>query len=183
MKTIGSTRGATVVACGIRPGADTEPDLPNVHYLDLDVTDEHAVIDAVGQVAATHSGLDVLVTAAGIQRYGTAADTTADEWHSVLAVNLTGAFFAVKAALPHLRRRPSASIVLVSSVQAFVTQTAVAAYTTSKGALNAFRVRSPSTRRSTVCAAIPFALRRSTPRCCASPRVPSPTAARRRSRT
>jgi NAD(P)-dependent dehydrogenase (short-subunit alcohol dehydrogenase family) len=47
-------------------------------------------------------------------------------------------FFAVKAALPHLRRRPSASIVLVSSVRAFVTQTAVAAYTTSKGALNAF---------------------------------------------
>lgn len=133
-----TARGATVVACGIRPDAYAEADLPGVHYLDLDVTDEHAVTDAVDQAAAIHGGLDVLVTAAGVQRYGTAADTTTDEWNSVLAVNVTGAFFPVKAALPHLRRRPSGSIVLVSSVQAFVTQTAVAAYTTSKGALNAF---------------------------------------------
>ncbi len=52
-------------------------------------------------------------------------------------MNLTGAFYAAKAAIPHLRRRGGGSLVLVSSVQAFVTQAGVAAYAASKGALNA----------------------------------------------
>jgi NAD(P)-dependent dehydrogenase (short-subunit alcohol dehydrogenase family) len=52
-------------------------------------------------------------------------------------VNLTGAFLAAKAALPQLRERRGA-IVLVSSVQAFVAQGGAAAYVTSKGAINAF---------------------------------------------
>lgn len=129
-------RGATVIAAGIRPHQDVEPDLGGITYRDVDVTDEHAVARLVEEIGADR-GLDVLVTAAGIQRYGTAADTPADEWNAVLAVNLTGTFYAVKAALPHLRLRESGSIVLVSSVQAFVTQAAVAAYTASKGALNA----------------------------------------------
>jgi NAD(P)-dependent dehydrogenase (short-subunit alcohol dehydrogenase family) len=54
-----------------------------------------------------------------------------------MAVNVRGAFFAVKHALPALRESGAGSIVLVSSVQAFVTQAQVAAYTASKGALNA----------------------------------------------
>lgn len=70
---------------------------------------------------------------------GGSAETTLAEWTQVLAVNLTGAFLTVKYALPFLRQRGHSSIVMVSSVQAYVTQTAVAAYTASKGALNARR--------------------------------------------
>ncbi|GAA2345194.1 SDR family NAD(P)-dependent oxidoreductase [Dactylosporangium salmoneum] len=133
-----SARGATVVAAGLPPAAGAEAKLPGVEYAELSVTDEAATAHLIARVAATHGGLDIVVAAAGIQRYGTASDTTADEWNEVLAVNVTGAFHAVKHALPHLRARGSGSIVLVSSVQAFITQSAVAAYTTSKGALNAF---------------------------------------------
>ncbi|MFB7498002.1 SDR family NAD(P)-dependent oxidoreductase [Streptomyces sp. NPDC056161] len=134
-----AARGATVVAAGIAPrhGGATEP-LPSVvECVETDVTDERAVARLVAHAARSHGGLDILVAAAGIQRYGTAADTGADEWNEVLAVNVTGAFHAVKHALPQLRARGAGSIVIVSSVQAFVTQTSVAAYTTSKGALNA----------------------------------------------
>ncbi|WP_326809931.1 SDR family oxidoreductase [Streptomyces scopuliridis] len=133
-----STRGATVVAAGVppTPGTDAAP-LSGVEHVDVDVTDETAVARLVADVAARHGGLDLLVAAAGIQRYGTAAETSADAWNEVLAVNVTGTFHAVKYVLPHLRSRGAGSIVIVSSVQAFVTQTAVAAYTTSKGALNA----------------------------------------------
>ncbi|SEM44562.1 SDR family NAD(P)-dependent oxidoreductase [Nonomuraea pusilla] len=133
-----SARGATVVAAGLPPGRDREAPLPGVEHVELDVTDEAATARLVEDVAAAHGGLDVVVAAAGIQRYGTAAETGAGEWNDVLAVNLTGTFHIVKHALPRLRARGSGSIVIVSSVQAFVTQSAVAAYTTSKGALNAF---------------------------------------------
>ncbi|MFJ1548555.1 SDR family NAD(P)-dependent oxidoreductase [Streptomyces sp. NPDC088246] len=132
-----SARGATVVAAGIPPKGAYEELPPGVERVDVDVTDETATARLVTHVVAAYGGLDILVTAAGIQRYGVAAETSADEWNEVLAVNVTGAFHAVKHALPHLRTRGAGSIVIVSSVQAFVTQTAVAAYTTSKGALNA----------------------------------------------
>lgn len=129
-------RGAQVHVIGLRPERDAEPDLDRVEHHEVDVTDAQATAEVVDGVAA-RSGLDILVTAAGVQRYGTVTDTAPDEWKAVLDVNLTGTFHAVRAALPYLRLSERGSIVIVSSVQAFVTQAAVAAYTTSKGALNA----------------------------------------------
>lgn len=131
-------RGAAVVcASNTPPDPATEPD-GMIMQLSTDVTDEAAVAATVAETLRRFGGLDALVTCAGIQRYGTAADTSLDTWHEVMAVNVEGAFLAVKHALPALRESGSAAVVLVSSVQAFVTQTSVAAYTATKGALNAF---------------------------------------------
>jgi NAD(P)-dependent dehydrogenase (short-subunit alcohol dehydrogenase family) len=88
-------------------------------------------------VVEQYGSIHILVTSAGIQRYGTAVDTTTETWHEVLDVNVTGAFLAAKYAMPALRAAGTGAIVFVSSVQAFVTQSAVVAYTASKGALNA----------------------------------------------
>ncbi len=102
----------------------------------IDLADPAAAAVAVDRAVASFGGLDVLVGAVGIQRYGTAADTTDELWQEVLAINLTAAHALTRAAIPQLRTRGGA-IVLVSSVQAFVTQAAVAAYTVSKAAVNA----------------------------------------------
>jgi NAD(P)-dependent dehydrogenase (short-subunit alcohol dehydrogenase family) len=138
-----AARGASVVVAGIDEAeigglGRLVPDGPGeVTGRVVDVTDEAAVRDLVEYAVTRHGGLDVVVTAAGIQRYGTAAETTSDEWDEVLTVNLKGCHLTVRNALPHLRRRGGGAVVLVSSVQAFVTQSAVAAYTASKAALNA----------------------------------------------
>lgn len=100
-----------------------------------DVTDATFLQAAVDSVIDAFGQLDTLVTAAGIQRYGTVADTSEAVWDEVMAVNVKGVFLAARAALPPLRRSGRGSIVLVSSVQALVTQAEVAAYTASKGAL------------------------------------------------
>lgn len=92
---------------------------------------------AVADAEAAFGGLDILVCCAGIQRYGTVVDTPEAVWDDVLAVNLKGLFLAAKAAVPALRRRGGGAIVAVSSVQAYASQTAVAAYTASKGGVNA----------------------------------------------
>lgn len=102
-----------------------------------DVTDPTAIAGAVAATVREFGGLDMLVTATGIQRYGTVADTDENTWDTVMDVNVKGVYLTAKAAIPHLRNGRSPAVVVVSSVQARVTQTNVAAYTASKGALNA----------------------------------------------
>lgn len=102
-----------------------------------DVRDPRSVAAAVQSTVEMFGSLDILVTCAGIQAYGTVADTDVRTWDEVFAVNVKGVFLAARAALPHLRRSDEGAIVVVSSVQALATQTGVAAYAASKGALNA----------------------------------------------
>lgn len=102
-----------------------------------DVRDGAAIAGAIDETVRAFGGLDVLVTSAGIQRYGTVAATEEELWDEVFAVNLKGAYLTARAALPYLRRSNSAAIVLVSSVQAYANQAGVAAYAASKAALNA----------------------------------------------
>ena len=90
---------------------------------------------AVAQTLEAFGHLDTLVTSAGIQRYGDTVGTTEQCWDEVLGVNTKGVFLAARAALPHIRRSPAGSVVLVSSAQGTASQANVVAYTTSTGAL------------------------------------------------
>jgi NAD(P)-dependent dehydrogenase (short-subunit alcohol dehydrogenase family) len=102
-----------------------------------DVRDSESVAAAVRTAVDSFGALDTLVTSAGIQAYGTVTDTDEKTWDDVFAVNVKGVFMAARAALPELRRSPRGAIVIISSVQAAVAQAGVAAYASSKGALNA----------------------------------------------
>ena len=92
---------------------------------------------AVGLAVAKHGGVDILVCCAGIQRYGTVVDTAEDVWDDVLDINLKGIFLAAKFAIPEMKKRGGGAIVAISSVQSYASQAGVAAYTASKGAINA----------------------------------------------
>ena len=138
-----AARGAAVAVCAIEraeaaevAGAITARGL-TATAVPADVRDPGSVAAAVRAAVDTFGTLDTLVTSAGIQAYGTVTDTDAKTWDDVFAVNVRGVFLAARAALPHLRRSPRGAIVVVSSVQALATQTGVAAYAASKGALNA----------------------------------------------
>jgi NAD(P)-dependent dehydrogenase (short-subunit alcohol dehydrogenase family) len=138
-----ASQGASVVVCSV-DGAEagavvdamTARGLTAISAL-ADVRDAGSVADAVQAAVDAFGALDTLVTCAGIQAYGTAADTDEQTWDEVFAVNVKGVFLAARAALPHLRRSTRGAIVIVSSVQALATQAGVAAYSASKGALNA----------------------------------------------
>ncbi|MBD2847432.1 glucose 1-dehydrogenase [Paenibacillus sp. IB182496] len=95
-------------------------------------------LEALAEAAErTCGGIDILVNSAGIQRYGDVTETDEALWDEVMAVNAKGVFLASRAVIPAMRRRGGGSIVNVSSVQALASQTRVAAYSASKGAINA----------------------------------------------
>ncbi|MEO3806564.1 SDR family oxidoreductase [Nonomuraea sp. B1E8] len=126
--------GASVVFCG----ADQSAELDSEHVVGriADVRSAGAMRGLVDLAVARFGGLDIVVTCAGVQRYGTVEDTPEEVWDEVLDINLKGVYLACKAAVPRLRARGGGSIVIMSSVQAFSSQAQVAAYTASKAALN-----------------------------------------------
>ncbi|GAA0949598.1 SDR family NAD(P)-dependent oxidoreductase [Nonomuraea longicatena] len=126
--------GASVVFCGAEPGAASERERVTGVVADVrSAADMRALADLA---VSRYGGLDAVVTCAGVQRYGTVEDTTEELWDEVLDINLKGVYLTCQAAVPRLRERGGGSIVVVSSVQAFASQTRVAAYATSKAALN-----------------------------------------------
>jgi NAD(P)-dependent dehydrogenase (short-subunit alcohol dehydrogenase family) len=89
----------------------------------------------IAEVINTHGRLDILVNNAGITMDKTVAAMTEDDWHSVLAVNLSGAFFLCQAALTHMVQRGSGRIVNVSSVVGETGNIGQANYAASKSGL------------------------------------------------
>lgn len=69
-----------------------------------DVTDEAAVADLFQAVEDRFGRLDVLVNNAGTITISPLEELTLEAWNQVLAVNTTGAFLCVKAAVPLIRR-------------------------------------------------------------------------------
>ena len=70
----------------------------------------------VHEVVEHHGRLDILVNNAGITSDKTVFKLTDEDWHKVIAVNLSGAFFMSKAALEHMVERGSGRIVNISSI-------------------------------------------------------------------
>ena len=100
-----------------------------------DVSKAADVKKAFRRIHARFGGVDVLVNNAGIARYATVTESTEKEWDTILGVNLKSAFLCAREAIPSMLKRGGGVVVNVSSVQAFLSQNKVAAYTTSKTAL------------------------------------------------
>ncbi len=103
-----------------------------------DVTREEDCASAVEACLDVFGGLHIVHNNVGIGR-GDAGTTgiTEEVWDRIMAVNLKGAVFTTKHALPHLRAQGHGIVINVSSVAAVCSTTGVA-YKASKAALNAY---------------------------------------------
>ena len=70
----------------------------------------------VGEVIEQHDRLDILVNNAGITQDRPVSKMTADYWHKVLRVNLSGSFYLAKPALEHMLERGSGRIVIIGQM-------------------------------------------------------------------
>lgn len=97
-----------------------------------DVTDRASIKRAL-EASANHFGrLDTVVNNAGAVAVATAEETSDEDWHLLLDVNLTGSFLVSRAALPLLRKSGRASIVNIGSVLGIVARKQRAAYCAAK---------------------------------------------------
>jgi NAD(P)-dependent dehydrogenase (short-subunit alcohol dehydrogenase family) len=82
-----------------------------------DVADASAVEAAVGRLSEALDGLDGLVTAAAVDcAWAPTGDMELAEWDRTIAVNLSGAFYCCRFALPHLVATGTGGIVNITSV-------------------------------------------------------------------
>ena len=139
-----ATQGAAVLICSDQENQLREALVELREREDLEVSGAQADVTSSADIARlvdfasdAYGGVDVLVNSAGIQRYGTVVETEEDTWDEVLDVNLKGIYLASKYVIPKMKERGGGSIINLSSVQAFASQKGVAAYTASKGGINA----------------------------------------------
>jgi NAD(P)-dependent dehydrogenase (short-subunit alcohol dehydrogenase family) len=103
------------------------------------VTDEVHVRSAVAQSIRAFGTLNILVNNAAVGAFGKLLHETDDAtWDEQLLVNLTGVFRMTRAAIPEMLQRGGGTIVNISSVAGLVGFPFSAAYSTTKGGLNAF---------------------------------------------
>lgn len=87
----------------------------------VDVSRAGEVERMVEAAVAAWGGLHVLCSNAGIFPSGRIESLSEADWDRVMAINLKAAFFATKAALPHLRRAGSGRIVVTASITGPIT--------------------------------------------------------------
>jgi NAD(P)-dependent dehydrogenase (short-subunit alcohol dehydrogenase family) len=108
-----------------------------IHRVVCDVSNDRSVREATAEVVDRLGRIDVVAANAGIGARGSVEDSSDDEWARVLDVNVVGAARTVRAALPHLRRSPAASVVVTCSIASWAGIPQRAVYSASKGALYA----------------------------------------------
>src|ERR1700744_3352378 len=131
-----SRQGATGFGIGRDTGrlAEVFADVERGSYASVDVASAQACRDAVEQCVRDLGGLDVLVNIAGRHQMRRTESMSDDDWAQDLAVNLSGPFFLIRAALPHLLER-GGNIVNVASIAGVEGQAYSAGYSAAKHGL------------------------------------------------
>jgi 2-hydroxycyclohexanecarboxyl-CoA dehydrogenase len=101
--------------------------------LEADVTDRPSVDDAFARVRSELGPVTILVTSAGIEAFDPLLEITHERWDEVIAVNLTGTFCCVQAAVPDMLAAGWGRIVTISSQSAQSGAPNMAHYSASKG--------------------------------------------------
>ena len=131
--------GARIVICDIREEAmaNTAAACPEGSVLQViadirKIEDTQAMTDAAIKFGGK---IDILANVAGITSRGAVADVTLEEWNNVISTNLFGAFYMMRAVLPHMIEAQAGSIITISSLAGIRRIPSSTAYSTSKAGL------------------------------------------------
>ena len=100
---------------------------------EADVTDRGTVDAALDKVRKELGPIQIMVTSAGLDAFERFKDITLESWERVLAVNLTGTFHSLQAALPDMLAARWGRMVTISSSSAQSGAPRMAHYVASKG--------------------------------------------------
>src|ERR1700729_1316991 len=104
-------------------------------YSPADMTKPAEIADMVKTAEKTFGSLDVLVNNAGIQFVSPIEDFPIDKWDQIIAINLSAAFHAIRAAVPGMKSRKWGRIISTASAHSLVASPFKSAYVTAKHGL------------------------------------------------
>lgn len=110
----------------------------DAHAVQCDLSSSEEVRRMCEDILALHHRVDALVLNAGVSHTGLLMDMTDAQWHEVMDVNVSGAFYLCRELTGGMISRRSGSIVTVSSMWGRVGASCEVAYSASKAALIGF---------------------------------------------
>ena len=136
--------GAKLAICGrtLRTLEETAQEIRSdggeALVIQCDVTDTKMVQDMVGKTVESFGQVNVLVNNAGVRAsIVTAVELTEDEWDRTLDIDAKGSWICAKSVIPEMRRLGGGSIIMISSISAYIGQPKQGAYNAAKAAQEA----------------------------------------------
>lgn len=132
-----ASEGARVVITDVQDdlGEALAAEIPNCVYFNHDVRDEARWEEVIAETLDQFGRLDTLVNNAGLVRFATVEDLDYDQFRLQTEVMLNGTFLGCKAAIPHMSRDGSGSIINMASVAGLKGISAIPAYTAAKAGI------------------------------------------------
>lgn len=109
-----------------------------VGYSGADMSKPAEIRQMVQDTVAQFGSLDVLVNNAGIQHTAPVEEFPLDKWDAIIAINLSSAFHATRAALPGMKRRGWGRVINIASAHGLVASPYKSAYVAAKHGLIGF---------------------------------------------
>jgi 3-hydroxybutyrate dehydrogenase len=135
-----ATEGVDVVLNGFGEAAAIEAERAaieaehgvKVRYHGADMTKPAEIADMVAFAKTEFGRLDILINNAGVQHVSPIEDFPTDKWDQIIAINLTSAFHATRAAVPIMKAQKHGRIVNIASAHGLVASPFKAAYVAAK---------------------------------------------------
>jgi 3-hydroxybutyrate dehydrogenase len=139
-------QGVNVVLNGFGDTAQIEADRAKlaeetgvqVRYHGADMTKPAEIADLIGYAQRELGRLDILVNNAGIQHVAPVEDFPPEKWDAIIAINLTSAFHATRAAIPIMKAQGRGRIVNLASAHGLVASPFKSAYVAAKHGIIGF---------------------------------------------
>jgi 3-hydroxybutyrate dehydrogenase len=121
---IEQTRGEIERQCGVR-----------ALYSSADMTKPPQIAEMIRTAEQAFGGVDILVNNAGIQHVSPVEEFPIEKWDQIIAINLSAAFHAIRAAVPGMKARKWGRIINTASAHSLVASPFKSAYVTAKHGL------------------------------------------------
>lgn len=134
-----AAKGWNVVATMRDPGKDKNlTNKANISLLQLDVTNEASIAEAVSAAVGKHGRIDVLLNNAGYGSLGIFESSTAEQIRRQIDTNVVGMMSVTKTILPTMRAQGSGTIINVSSIAGHLGLPLFSIYNSTKFAVEGF---------------------------------------------
>jgi 3-hydroxybutyrate dehydrogenase len=132
--------GANIVLNGMGTPADIEKERSRIEtdfrvkaiHSPADMTKPAEIADMVALGEKTFGSVDVLVNNAGIQFVAPVEEFPPERWEAIIAINLSSAFYAIRAAVPGMKKRGWGRIINTASAHSLVASPFKSAYVSAK---------------------------------------------------